>query len=228
MTTTRKLEIAFLCVVAFIAICLGASSVRKAHENDELRATAARDAATAKSVTDAKDAAIADRNKVAAQQDAKITELDAAVKSTPQAATAIVKFFPVQEQQPIATMTRGELPASVQADLPDAPSYGVMTGDQLLQVAHDEASCAIARNDLAACRANFADRTTELAATAKALDSTTVAMKQGTKAQRFFRPLKLAACGSGGGAAGAALRGKAQDAAIGAAVAVLICSTFQK
>lgn len=224
MTTQRRLEIlgAFLVVAVFF-VCW--------QREREARLRAEVQSQTDEKLMQAKAAAIKDRDALAVQYTAALSRQAAAVQTPQQAAQVILRYLPQPAGQPVATIPqveRAALSPEIQKTLPDAPSFSLLTPDQIQRVARDELACDATRHNLTACQQDAVDLKAQIALKIEEARTWETAAKGGTKLQRFGRVLKSVACAGAGAGLGALVSQKNQitGATIGAGVGVAGCSLF--
>ena len=226
MTAQRKVEI----VAAVIVLALAAVFLRGWVLEREARTSAEKQAAVdQQKIADAQ-VAIHDRDAVSARIDAALQQQAAAIKTPAQAVRIIQEHFTSPAGSTAAApveVSKADLPAAVQAKLPDAPGYAVLTDMQAADIARSQLSCDIARNDATTCKADLVDTQTQLTAAKDEARTWEAAAKGGTKWQRFGRVLKFVGCAGAGAAAGEFVDHSARAAAIGGAAAVAGCSLFK-
>lgn len=232
MTSARKLDIGLFLAVAITA-CLFV--VGWIHEREQrIRAEASQQAND--KIIAADQVAIHSRDTAAAQSTAALAAQAAAIHTSQQAAQVIVRYLPAPAAAPgqpvvtpsIPTVERAQLPAALQAELPPAPSYGILTQDQLVNQAKQDLACDATGIQLSACQKDQVDLRGELSAETASAHRWEAAAKGGTKLQRFFHVAKLIGC-AGAGAGIGALAGQkspAIGAAVGAGAGVTACSLF--
>ena len=176
--------------------------------------------------------AIVVRDAVAAQKD-KILEAQSAAMQTPQQAVQVItRYLPAPTGAPASpgpvVIAKADLSPAAQKDVPDSPSYTIFTQAQTLAQAKADLACTVTQNDLSTCKADLADRQTQL--TAKTAESTSWenAAKGGTKFHRFLGIGKKVLCGAAGAYVGAKVdkTSPATAAAIGSAAGITTCSLF--
>ena len=222
LTTTEKLG---LCVAIFSLACSCVLFRGYLSERDATNDAAARAKVDEKQIG-ADQQAIKTRDTAAADLRKQLTAQAAAVTTPQAAAKIIVRYLPAGTSQPVKTISRAEMPAAVQAKLPDSPSYTMLTNTQAEDVAKNELVCEADRNDLNTCKADTVTLRAEIAAKTDEAAHWESAAKTGTKWQRFGRVLKFVGCAGAGAAAGQVIDHSAKAAAIGGAAGVSVCSLF--
>lgn len=233
MTTAHKIT----AVVAGIFLLLSIVFVRGWILEREARATADTTAQVEAAQIAAKDDAIKTRDQANAQTVAALTAQAAALQTPQQAAKVIMQYLPAPAAVPgqpaaapvaVPIVTKADLPTSIQAQLPNAPTYGILTGDQLVAQAKKDIACDATTHDAATCKADLADTQANYVAEQKTSQAWENAAKGGTKLQRFLTVLKYGACGAAGGFAGSQVhkQNPGTTSAIGAGAGVAVCSLF--
>lgn len=234
MTLRTKIEIV-AGVVVFLALAVFAVEAIRQHDRTvQAEASSAADqkiAAAAQASIVARDAQQATVDKTAVQQ--------AAAVKTPQQAVQIIEHYlpapvvipgqPTPAPAAIPLVQTKDLPASVQAELPNAPGQlALLTPDQLQSIARADIACTATASDLSTCAKDKADLQTQLKAANDRANTWEAAAKGGTKFHRFLKAAERAGCSAVGSAAGSIVdkNHPTRDAAIGAAAGSAICSLF--
>lgn len=172
----------------------------------------------------AKDQAIADRDKQFQQYSASIDQQIAALKNAKQATAVLQPIILPQGGAAPATVTKSELPASIQSTLPGAPNtnYTLFSDDQMVNLGKFKLECDKTTAGLTTCQADKADL--EAKFNAKTLEATKweEAAKGGTRVQRFLKIAVPVGCAGAGAALGSVW--KAKGAFIGAATGGTGCA----
>lgn len=133
---------------------------------------------------------IADLNKQQADRDAlyqkRMDSLESeirAIRTAPQATRTIEKYIPQVVGQ-AAEVKREELPAAVQAKLPDSPGYVIRTDAAEIAVAKEQVKCAQDRESLGKCSGDLKDETAKAAIEKKRADDWEKTAKGGSWIKR--------------------------------------------
>lgn len=205
MTTERKILI-FIALAFVVSVSIFGWAAIKSRDA-QVQAEAQIEADDA--VKAEKDKAIADRDAQLKQYQATIAAQVARVSTADQAVQVIDHYLPAAPGSSAAAVVaqKADLPTSVTAQLPDAPSYVVETQGEAVDIAKGALQCDANTKALATCQADLVDAKSNLATETAEVGTLQVAIKGGTIAQRFKAGLKHALCG-GAAVGGAFLAGK--------------------
>lgn len=219
ITLREKTILSAALVLVAIVIGLAAEHVKQA------RALASAEAFGQAKLEEARSAErrISERDHELQKRQAQWEQEKKEITSAKQAVRVIEKYVPTARAVEIK---REELPAQVAEKLPDAPNYGVLPEQSLMELAKQTVQCRQDKDQLVTCQADLKDTEIARHADQERAKHWEQAAKGGSAARRLFRLGILAGCAGGGAWLGGQRNGRA--AAIGAAGAVAGCSLLMK
>jgi cytoskeletal protein RodZ len=212
MTTERKIVI----VLALAIVVCGSIAAWSAFNSHDARVRAEEHIKADEAIKAEKDKAIADRDAQLKQYQAAITAQQAKVQTSANAVQVIDHYLPSPAGAlPGAIVAqKADLPASIAAKLPEAPSYVIETQDEAIAVAKGALQCDLNTKALNTCQADMKDTKANLVTEADEVKALQVEVKDGTKWHRFRSGLKHSLCG--GAAVGSAMLAGKSNAQSGA------------
>ncbi|MDR3723284.1 MAG: hypothetical protein P4K83_02190 [Terracidiphilus sp.] len=136
-----------------------------------------------------------------AKYDQAIAAQQAAVKTPQQAAQVIDHYIQVPDKSQTVIVSKAQMPAVVQAELPDAPSYAVQTEQKSEATAKQLLGCDQAQHDLGTCEQEKASLQTELQVMTADRDNWRNTAKGGTWWHRTLTAAKWVGVGAAIGVA---------------------------
>jgi hypothetical protein len=156
----------YLAGIAVLVIVLGVfivkHSVAVARAEEQQKASDKVIAATTQALTD--------RDKSFQAFQSQVLQEIAAIQTQKQAVTVLQPIIQPNGQPPPQTVTKAELPANVQAQLPGAPNtnYTLLTDPQVIGLAQNAAQCKLTEAGLTKCDADVLDFKAQIATLTKA------------------------------------------------------------
>lgn len=222
----HKLYIPALTVLAIILL-FGAAKYMNEREN---RVRAEEQKKATEQIIAAKDAAIKDRDdqfaKLSKQFDDKIASINTAQKAT----TVLQPIIMPNGQAPPPVLTKADLPAAVQAKLPDAPDahFTLFNDQQMIDLGKAKVACDKTEAGLSTCDADKKDIQAKLDAKTKESVDWEKAAKGGSAVHRTLRVATPLACAGFGAWLASSTHASAKATGIAAAGAGAGCAlTFK-